>query len=78
MRDGSNSKQIDTWQGVVAFVGITLGVLPLLQLLFGSGPGLLKFAIGEDPGVAGWVVPAGVIAISVAVIAWLERVKHAP
>ncbi len=27
------SKTINAWQGVVAFVGITLGAIPLVQLI---------------------------------------------
>jgi hypothetical protein len=60
----------------MAFIGITLGLLPLVQVLFGRGPGLLRLVLGEDPGVSGYVIPVVVIAMCVAVIARLESVKR--
>ncbi len=77
MTGSRTRKQLDAWQGGVAFIGITLGLLPLLQVLFGRGPGLLRLVLGEDPGVYGYLRPIVVIAMCVAVVARLEPVKRA-
>jgi hypothetical protein len=76
MTGGRTRQQLDAWQGAMAFIGITLGVLPLAQVLFGRGPGLLRLVLGEDPGVSGHVLPIVVVAMCVAVIAWLESIKR--
>lgn len=76
MTGGRTRRQLDAWQGAMAFVGITLGLLPLVQVLFGRAPGLLRLVLGEDPGVYGYALPIVVIAMCVTVIAWLESVKR--
>ncbi len=76
MTGSRTRKQLDAWQGGVAFIGITLGLLPLVQVLFGRGPGLLRLVLGEDPGVYGYVLPIVVVAVCVAVIARLESIKR--
>jgi hypothetical protein len=60
----------------MAFIGITLGLLPLVQVLLGRGPGLLRLVLGEDPGVYGYLLPIVVIAMCVAAVASLESVKR--
>jgi len=77
MAGSRTRKQLDAWQGAMAFIGITLGLLPLVQFLFGRGPGLLRLVLGEDPGVYGHLLPIIVIAMCVAVVARLESVKRA-
>lgn len=69
------SKKRDGVQGVAAVVGITLGVIPLLQMVFSGRPGLLKFVLGNDPGVIGYVVPAAILLIAVAAVAVTEAKK---
>ncbi len=76
MTGSRTRKQLDAWQGGVAFIGITLGLLPLVQVLFGRGPGLLRLVLGEDPAVYGYVLPIVVVAVCVAVIARLESIKR--
>jgi hypothetical protein len=76
MTGSRTRKQLETWQGAMAFIGITLGLLPLVQVLFGRGPGLLRLVLGEDPGVSGHVLPIVVIAMCIAAVAWLESAKR--
>jgi hypothetical protein len=68
---------VDAWQGVLALVGITLGVIPLIQkLLTGSTGSLWQLLVGGGEGVPA-LITATVVAIGTgaAVIA-LERRKR--
>ena len=63
---------INTLQSVAALVGITLGVLPLIGLIVGRGPGLWAALIGDRTGSIWWL-PAGVVMACTIAIAALER-----
>jgi len=69
--------KIDVWQGVVAFVGITLGVIPLAQkMLTGSTGSLWKLLPGGGQGSLA-LIAAGVVAVgALLVVAGLERRKR--
>lgn len=73
----TDKQQLDAWQGVAAFIGITLGLLPLVQIFFGRGPGLWRVLLAEEPGAYGYVLPVVVIVLCVAVVARLEAIKRA-
>lgn len=82
-RDGemageTTRKRLDAWQAVTAFVGITAGLLPLVQVLLGGGPGLWRLVVGDAAGPAAYVPPLAILAVAVAVIAWLESLKRKP
>ncbi|MFB9317151.1 hypothetical protein [Cryptosporangium minutisporangium] len=69
-------KAIDGWQGLCFFLGITLGVIPLIQFALGTRRGgLLRFVFGDDPGAARWIVPLVILAVAIAAITLLERRK---
>jgi hypothetical protein len=69
-------KAIDGWQGLCCFLGITLGVIPLIQFALGvRRGGLLRFVLGEQPGAALWIAPTAVLVVAVTAIALLERRK---
>jgi hypothetical protein len=76
MATGKGRKRLDAWQGAVGFVGITLGLLPQVQVLLGRGPGLWRAILGGESGSSAYVLPLAVIAAAVAVIAWLEAQKR--
>ncbi len=76
MATDEGRKRLDVWQGAAGFVGITLGLLPLVQVLLGRGPGLWRAILGGAPGSLAHVLPLAVIAAAVAVIAWLESRKR--
>ena len=72
----ATKKAIDGWQGFVGFVGITLGVIPLIRYAIGGRRGgLLRFVLGDDPGAALWIVPLVILAVSAAAILLLELGK---
>jgi len=62
----------NTLQGVAALVGITLGVIPLIGLAVGRGPGLWTALIGERGG-SSWWLPAAVVVACIAALAVLEH-----
>ncbi|MEQ3551643.1 hypothetical protein WIS52_14300 [Pseudonocardia nematodicida] len=59
-------------QGAVGFVGITLGVLPLVQYLVTGRIGLWRFVVGAEPPVP-WLYPVLVLVVAVALLAVLHR-----
>lgn len=69
--------KLDVWQGVVAFVGITLGVIPLVQkMLTGSTGSLWRFVPGGGKGSPA-LIAAGVVALgALLVVVCLERQKR--
>lgn len=69
--------KIDAWQGVVALVGITLGLIPLVQkLLTGSTGSLWNLVPGGGEGVLA-LTAAGVVTVgALLVLAALERRKR--
>ena len=69
-------KRLNAWQGAAGFVGITLGLLPLVQVLVGRGPGLWRAVLGDESGSVAHLLPLAVIAAAVAVVAWLESRKR--
>lgn len=68
----STKRSVTTAQGVAALVGITLGVIPLVGVLIGRGPGLWTRLVG-DTGSAVWWLPGVVVVACVVAIAVLER-----
>lgn len=62
-------------QGLAALLGITLGVVPLLQMLFQGRPGLWKFVLGDAPGSVGYVLPAAILFGAIVVVALTEAKK---
>lgn len=69
------TRVVDGWQGVIAFVGITLGVIPLVMALFGGSSGLWTLVLG-DTGPLRWICPLVVLVVGVAALAALERRKR--
>lgn len=76
MAGDSTRKRLDAWQGVMGFVGITLGLLPMVQVMLGRGQGLWRFVLGEASGAAAYVPPLAILTVAVAVIARLESLKR--
>jgi len=63
-------------QCLVVLVGIVLGIIPLVGLVVGRGPGVLAPLIGETGRWAVWWVPATIIVVCVAIIAVVERLAR--
>jgi hypothetical protein len=76
MAGDATKRRLDAWQAVTAFVGITAGLLPLVQVLLGRGPGLWRFLVGDAAGPAASVPPLALLAVAAAVIMWLESLKR--
>lgn len=70
------ARTIDGLQGLTALLGITLGVLPLIQALVGGHPGLLRLVLGEDAGSMTYAAPIAVVVVIAVVIAVLEGTKR--
>ncbi len=71
------ARDIEAIQGIVAFVGITLGVIPLIQVFFGRRPGLLTLVLPEGPSALHWIAPIVVVLAAIAIVLVLEsRKKH--
>jgi hypothetical protein len=76
MATDEGRRRLDAWEGAAGFVGITLGFLPLVQVLLGRGSGLWRAVLGGESGSMAYVLPLAVIAAAVAIIAWLESRKR--
>jgi len=74
----ATKRTLDAWQGVTAFIGITAGLLPLVQVALGRGPGLWRLLIGPVSGPLAYAPPLILLAVAIAVIAWLELLKKRP
>lgn len=61
-------------QSALALVGITLGLIPLLQYWTVGGIGLWRFLVGESPPNP-WVYPAVVLAVAVVGVLTLDRIE---
>ncbi|GAB3458381.1 hypothetical protein AB1207_20765 [Kineococcus endophyticus] len=72
----SGSKQHDAWQGLAALVGVTLGVVPLVLLGVGRGPGLWQRLSLTATGSGAVVAPLIAFVVAAAVIAGLEVAKR--
>lgn len=72
----NRARTIDGLQGLTALLGITLGVLPLIQVLVGGHPGLLRVVLDEDAGSMIYAVPIAVVVVMAVVIAVLEGTKR--
>lgn len=71
------TKTIDGVQALVAFIGITCGVIPLLQVLVGFGNGVPWTWLVDDPaGLTAYLGPIGVVVVSVVALGALERRKR--
>ncbi len=72
-----SSTTANTGQGVLAFVGITLGAIPLAQLaLRGRTGSVWSWLLGDGPGSLSWIGPVAVLGLTVALIAVLELRKR--
>lgn len=70
------SKTADAWQGLIGLIGITLGVIPLAMMVFGSSNGLWTLVLDDSAGALRWVLPLVVLIVGVIAIAVLERRKR--
>lgn len=69
--------KVEVWQGVAAFVGITLGVIPLVQkLLTGATGSLWQLLPGGGEGAPALVAAVVVLVGAIGAVALLERGKH--
>ena len=67
--------RIDTSQGVVALVGITLGLIPLVQKLLTGSTGSLWQLLFDGEGVLALTAAVVVTVGAVLIVAVLERAK---
>ena len=75
--DEKENSRLNGLQGLVALVGITLGVIPLIQLVFSGGPGkLLSWAVGSGPSLAAYGVSAAISFTALMLVTILERKKR--
>lgn len=73
----SGARAFDGLQGGVALIGITVGVIPLIQFLLGADQSaVFRWIFGQPVGSMAYVLPAAVIAVAVGVIAALELAKR--
>ncbi|ANY06061.1 hypothetical protein [Pseudonocardia sp. HH130630-07] len=63
-------------QNVVGFVGVVLGLIPLLQYVFFGGNGLWSFVVGDDPALP-WIHPLAVLVAAVVGVVVLDRMERA-
>jgi hypothetical protein len=68
---------IDAFQGLFAFVGVTLGVIPMVRWAIQEEYGaLFEWLFGVQTGSMGYVTPLAVIVAVVGAIAALEMMKR--
>ncbi|MFT3944331.1 MAG: hypothetical protein QM705_11000 [Ancrocorticia sp.] len=70
------TRGIESAQGLVAFVGITLGVIPLIQVVLGRRPGLLTLVLSEGPSASHWIAPLVVVLAATVLVFVLELRKN--
>ena len=70
------AKTADAWQGLAGLIGITLGVIPLVMMVFGSSNGVWSLVLDDSAGALRWVCPLLVLLGGVTAIAILERRKR--
>lgn len=71
------NSRIDVWQGAAAFVGITLGVIPLAQKLLTGSTGSLWRLLPSGGHGALALAAAGAVALgALLTVAGLERAKR--
>ena len=69
--------KVEVWQGVAAFVGITLGVIPLVQWLLTDATGSLwQLLPGGGSGTPALVAAVVVLIGAIGAVALLERGKR--
>ncbi|MCI2420994.1 hypothetical protein MOQ72_26475 [Saccharopolyspora sp. K220] len=69
--------QIDALQGVVGFIGVTVGVIPLVRwMIQGEHGAVFRWLFGNPTGLLGYLVPLVFLAVVVAAIAGLEMLKR--
>ena len=70
-------RAIDGLQGVVAFVGITFGVIPVVRWAIQEQHGaLFEWLFGVRTGSMGYVAPLALIVVVIGIIAALEMTKR--
>ena len=68
------NRTITTWQGIVAFIGITAGVIPLVRFLVLGRAGSVWSRLFDDAGATlGWAGPLVLVVAAIGLIAGLER-----
>lgn len=71
------TRAIDGLQGIVAFVVITLGVIPMARWAIQEQHGVLfEWLFGAQTGSTGYVAPLAVIVVAIGIIAALEMTKR--
>jgi hypothetical protein len=71
-----SKRAIDGWQAFFSLIGITLGIIPLIQIGFGIGDGgLWQIVFSEDAGPIRWIVPLVVLVGAIIAVLMLERRK---
>jgi hypothetical protein len=63
-------------EGLLGLVGISLGLIPLIQYLVNGRPGLWRLVLGSAPGAEGWIVPAAVLAGCFLGLVAVDRRRH--
>lgn len=75
-KSSEDTRALDGLQGVVALVGITLGVIPFVRwVITGELGGLFAWIFGSFAETMGYAAPLIVVAVSVAVIAAFKVMK---
>jgi hypothetical protein len=71
------TRSIDGLQGAVAFVGITLGAIPIVRWAIQEEHGaLFEWLFGVQMGSMGYVAPLAVMVVAIGIIAALEMTKR--
>lgn len=69
--------KVEVWQGVAAFVGITLGAIPLVQRMLTDATGSLwQLLPGGGEGTPALVAAVVVLVGAIGAVALLERAKR--
>ena len=67
---------MQTAQNVAGFLGVVLGVIPLLQYLVTGRIGLWSFVVGDAPALP-WAYPAVLLVLTVVVVVVADRREKA-
>lgn len=65
-----------TAQNVAGFLGVVLGVIPLLQYLVTGRIGLWSLVVGDSPALP-WAYPAVLLVVTAVVVVVLDRQEKA-
>lgn len=71
------ARGIEVVQGVVVLMAITLGIIPLVQVLvFHGNPGLLAAVLPDAPSASHWMAPLAVVIVAAGCVLALEATKN--